>query len=200
MASLSLGSASQSSSPDVLEDVTAPDCNLAIWRRASIVGLPTLLVGSVSDLRFATKLSDLPRRLPSELDANHFPDGPVRDDLVADICQLGVRFCDVLALEALDVRLEVVTTDSCRKWHADYVKARLITTYIGTGTQWLEADDAERVKRNLEPVRIREMAPGDVGLFKGKLATETPVIHRSPPIAGSGETRLLLVLNPPEEH
>lgn len=36
----------------------------------------------------------------------------------------------------------------------------------------------------------------DVGLFKGKLATDRPAMHRSPPIAGTGAVRLLLVLNP----
>ena len=43
------------------------------------------------------------------------------------------------------------------------------------------------------------MSPGDAGIFKGKIATDTPAIHRSPPIAGTGEKRLLLVLNPVEE-
>ena len=39
--------------------------------------------------------------------------------------------------------LEVVRTDSCRKFHADYVTARLITTYLGEGTQWLDEADAD---------------------------------------------------------
>jgi hypothetical protein len=47
-----------------------------------------------------------------------------------------------------------------------------------------------------EPERINTMAAGDVGLFKGRHWTEAPAIHRSPPIAETGETRLLLVLDP----
>ncbi|MEO0057370.1 MAG: hypothetical protein RIT17_820, partial [Pseudomonadota bacterium] len=82
---------------------------------------------------------------------------------------------------------------------ADYVRARLITTYAGEGTDWLDAADAARVAAGQEPRQINRMATFDVGLFKGKLATDHPAIHRSPPIAGSGGARLLLVLNPAQK-
>ena len=101
-----------------------------------------------------------------------------------------------MKLDAVSVRLAIVTSDSCRKFHADYVKARLITTYVGTGTQWIDGKDAERVARGQDPVRINTLGAGDVGLFKGKIATRYPAIHRSPPIARTGETRLMLVLDP----
>ncbi|MFN3864958.1 MAG: DUF1826 domain-containing protein, partial [Erythrobacter sp.] len=47
-----------------------------------------------------------------------------------------------------------------------------------------------------EPRRINRMNTFDVGLFKGKLASDRPAIHRSPPIAATRARRLLLVLNP----
>ena len=99
-------------------------------------------------------------------------------------------------LARIELRLEVVRTDSCRKFHADYVSARLITTYVGAGTDWLDDAEAAHLAASGEPRRINRMAAFDVGLFKGKLATERPAIHRSPPIAGTGAKRLLLVLNP----
>ena len=44
----------------------------------------------------------------------------------------------------------------------------------------------------------RSLAPGAVGLFKGRiLAGEQAIVHRSPPIAGTGEARLLLVIDSP---
>ena len=97
------------------------------------------------------------------------------------------------------MRLAIVTTDSCRKFHADYVKARLITTYVGTGTQWIEGADVARVAKGAEPSRINTLNACDVGLFKGKMWTQSPAIHRSPPIEDSGERRLTLVLDPPRE-
>lgn len=151
------------------------------------------------DVRFQVALKLLSQSLQDKLDDARFADTAERDELIADIAVLANHFCAILGLAELEVRLEVVTTNSCRKWHADYVKARLITTYIGSGTQWLCQQDADRVKLGDEPQRINSMSPGDVGIFKGKLATDTPAIHRSPPIDGTGEKRLLLALNPPEE-
>jgi hypothetical protein len=116
--------------------------------------------------------------------------------LVEDAARLGELFCAAMDLAKLELRLEVVRTDSCRKFHADYVTARLITTYVGEGTDWLDENDAARVAAGETPRHINRLAPFDIGLFKGKLATERPAIHRSPPIAGTGAARLLLVLNP----
>jgi len=50
--------------------------------------------------------------------------------------------------------------------------------------------------------RQRALATGTVGLFKGRvLAGDDAIVHRSPPIVGTGEDRLLLVLDgpPPED-
>ncbi|MFM7378973.1 MAG: DUF1826 domain-containing protein, partial [Erythrobacter sp.] len=124
-------------------------------------------------------------------------DAALNAALIADAAMLAERFCAAMDLATFELRLEVVRTDSCRKFHADYVTARLITTYVGEGTHWLDAGDAARVAAGEAPRRINRLAPFDVGVFKGRLASENPAIHRSPPIAGSpGGVRLLLVLNP----
>jgi hypothetical protein len=83
----------------------------------------------------------------------------------------------------------VVETDACSKFHADFVTLRTITTYRGPGTQWQRADDPG-------DQTINEMRSGAVGLFKGRLLQPEPsVLHRSPPIADSGESRLVLVID-----
>jgi hypothetical protein len=84
----------------------------------------------------------------------------------------------------------VIETDACRKFHADQVTVRLLMPLVGPGTQWVHA--------NAEPqVPEGELRIGDVGLFKGRVWAEEPVIlHRSPPIAAMGITRLLLVIDP----
>lgn len=198
MTDLALISAIESPLPEVLQEVLRPDCNLAIWEREDPRGLTGLLDNAPKDVRFETTLSHLREALLQNMDAAGFFGLKVKKDLADDIQQLAEHFCAVLGLRELEVRLEIVTTNSCRKWHSDYVKARLITTYTGTGTQWLEAPDTYRVQRGFEPLRIREMSPGDVGIFKGRLATDNPAVHRSPPIEDSCGERLLLVLNPLE--
>ena len=175
------------------------DCNLAVWERHVPGKFTGLLSSDPKDIRFNAPLLHLREHLEKCLDDAGYIDQFERDELAADILMLAERYCSILKLTELEVRLEIVTTNSCRKWHADFVEARLITTYAGSGTQWLTHADAARVKNGTEPLRINAMSAGDVGIFKGKLGTNSPVIHRSPPIDGTGEKRLLLVLNPLED-
>ena len=92
----------------------------------------------------------------------------------------------------MKLRLEVVETDACRKFHADNVSARLLMPLVGPGTQWVHTGDDDIVQA---------LQPGEVGLFKGWKWTEAPrILHRSPPVAATGETRLLFALSPVERN
>jgi hypothetical protein len=184
--------------PDVLGAIRDADCNLAIWQRQPFADFTPLVEGTPNDLRLVATTADLPALLGRELQQGGFGGAPaLHRALIKDAAQLAQLYCAVMELAAFELRLEVVRTDSCRKFHADYVTARLITTYAGEGTDWLDEDDAGRVAAGTEPLRINRLAPFDVGLFKGKLATDRPAIHRSPPITQTaGGARLLLVLNP----
>jgi len=185
--------------PDVLHAIRADDCHLAIWEREPLADFTPLIEGQPADLRFETTLPDLASALAAGLSANGFGGTTLHEAFIADVRDVAALYCAALDLACFELRLEVVRTDSCRKFHADYVSARLITTYVGEGTDWLEQSDAERVAAGEEPRRISRMAAFDVGLFKGKLATDRPAIHRSPPISATGGTRLLLVLNPAQK-
>lgn len=182
--------------PAALAAIRAEDCNLAIWRRAPFADLAPLTHGEPQDLRFECGLAELPQTLRRALAENGFGGADLHETLIADAAILAGVFCEALDLARFELRLEVVRTDSCRKFHADYVRARLITTYLGEGTDWLDETQAAQVATGAEPSQINRMATFDVGLFKGKLATDHPAIHRSPPIAESGGVRLLMVLNP----
>lgn len=182
--------------PDILTAIRAPDCNLAIWHRAPLADFAALTTGMPTDLRFETTPGDVHDALLAALAEHGFAAPALHPVLAADVSVIAGLYCAALDLARFELRLEVVRTDSCRKFHADYVTARLITTYAGEGTDWLDQADAARVAAGQEPRRINRLNAFDVGLFKGKLATETPAIHRSPPIAATGGARLLLVLNP----
>jgi hypothetical protein len=184
--------------PAVLREIAAPDCNLAVWQRAAFADFTPLTAGTPTDLRFDSTPDTLAADLAHGLAEGGFGGGEgLHLALVGDVARLARLFCDAMDLARFELRLEVVRTDSCRKFHADYVTARLITTYVGEGTDWLEAEDAARVAAGGTPQRVHRLAPFNVGLFKGRLASDNPAIHRSPPISGSpGGVRLLLVLNP----
>ncbi|WP_285711663.1 DUF1826 domain-containing protein [Erythrobacter oryzae] len=198
MTTLLAPSARIAADPAVLGDIAAQDCSLAVWQRPAFADFTPLTTGTPEDLRFTSTPDALSADLARALAGGGFGGGEaLHRALIEDAARLARLFCAAMDLASFELRLEVVRTDSCRKFHADYVTARLITTYVGEGTDWLDAGDAARVAAGEEPRRINRLAPFDVGVFKGRLASENPAIHRSPPIAGSpGGVRLLLVLNP----
>lgn len=117
-----------------------------------------------------------------------------RGDLCADVALLSDRFGRLTGCDRLRLRRDVVTNDACRKFHLDNVPARLLCTYRGSGTEY----GLKRAEG--DPVPVMRMRCGDAGLFCGGTwpgAQRSGVVHRSPPIAGSGETRLLLVMDLP---
>lgn len=196
MTALPQSCASIAGNASVLDAIRDPGISIAIWERAPLPAVPGLLSPALEAVRFSIDMDDLGASLVRALDAAHYPAGTARATLEADITDLAAHFVRVMRADAVDIRLERVTGDACRKFHADYVTARLITTYVGRGTQWLDSDAARTCDCG-EMHDIRELGPGDVAIFKGRHWDEDgAAIHRSPPIAGSGDQRLLLVINP----
>ena len=181
-----------------LDAIRDPEISLAIWERVVPVELAALLTPEIGQVRFTSVLEDVPALLRGALNDAAYSVGAMRSALEADITLLAERFAAVMRCDTVDIRLERVTTNACRKWHADYVTARLITTYVGQGTQWIDSDAGAGCDCG-DPHDIRQLAAGDVAIFKGRHWDEDrAAIHRSPPIEGSGEQRLLLVINPAE--
>lgn len=170
----------------ILAAIDDPTVTLAVWRRPSPLDRPD--ASTLMPIRFAAPAADVERRMADTL----FAQGLAQDwhlPLARDIGRLAGLFATLTAAPRVEVRLERVTGNGCWKFHADHVALRMICTYCGQATQWLPLDaDADTPPRAL--------ATGDVGLFKGRArAGDRAIIHRSPPIAGSGEDRLLLVID-----
>lgn len=88
----------------------------------------------------------------------------------------------------------------CPRFHVDHVPLRLLTTYAGAGSEWLEEGRLDRARLQVEhaPVdNIRRLSAGEVAVLKGEkwLGNEgRGLIHRSP-LTPAGERRLLLSLD-----
>ncbi|MEL6208235.1 MAG: DUF1826 domain-containing protein, partial [Pseudomonadota bacterium] len=126
-------------------------------------------------------------------DLSGTPEGPEKNRLVDDVAALAKIFAGIMDAPFLRLRLDVVTSNSCRKFHVDAVTARLICTYRGTGTQYGPAPGGDA------PSEVFTLPTGAPIILRGKLWRERPssgLLHRSPPIEGTGEARLLLVLDP----
>lgn len=185
-------------SGDGLAAISDEGVNLAIWQRADA---PTIAAGDlddVDDVAVTLWVAELAEAVPAALVAARFGarDGAM---LARDIVDLATRFAALLAIDRVAIRLEVVETDACRRFHADYVAVRLICSYVGPGTQWLDNRDAAALGEGADLAELtpRSIATGDVALFKGRDRTDMPIVHRSPPVAATGELRLVLVIDPP---
>lgn len=175
-----------------LAAILDPAVTLAIWERPSVVP-----VGPLNGFGTIQMTTSVDRAHAALTDAfAQQPQAAWHADIAADIAALTASFAAIMALSHVVIRLERVVGDACKRWHADYVSVRLICTYRGSGTQWIERA-IERA--DAPPVETpRSLAPGAVGLFKGRvLAGDQAIVHRSPQIAGTGEERLLLVLDAP---
>ena len=126
-------------------------------------------------------------------DISDTPDCEERNRLIDDVTKLAKVFADLMKTTHLRLRFDVVTTNSCKKFHIDRITARLLCTYRGTGTQYgFSLDGAE-------PDHILTVPTGSPIVLRGSLWPETPksgILHRSPPIEGTGEYRSILVLDP----
>jgi hypothetical protein len=131
--------------------------------------------------------------LEQTCDISDTPDCEERKRLIDDVTKLAKVFADLMKTAHLRLRFDVVTTNSCKKFHIDRITARLLCTYRGTGTQYGVLIDGP------EPDRILTVPTGSPIVLRGSLWPETPksgILHRSPPIEGTGEYRSILVLDP----
>lgn len=121
--------------------------------------------------------------------------------IVADVASQAQHFAEITGSLQLGLKLEMVRDNACRKLHHDYVAHRLVCTYRGPGTQWLprEHEPALGNEREIVPDHWLASVPRfAAALFAGVLLPGArPILHRSPPIAGTGEVRLVLTINEP---
>ena len=183
--------------PAGLRAFLQPGCAAAIWRRSLPIDKKAWLKGLAVDQLPSGRVI-LPKEAVAETvkhlcDMSGLPDGDQRAWLEADIAEMARMFAELMQAQFLRLRLDKVKTNACRKFHIDALTARLVCTYRGTGTQYgISTDGAD-------PKRVFTVPTGAPILLRGTLWPSDPpsgLLHRSPPIEGTGETRLVLVLDP----
>ena len=179
-----------------MEAIGQPGCAAVIWRR-SLPEVQSWLDGLAPDQLPRARMilrRDEVRAAVSDIWSGQT--SAARDLLIEDVVALADRFAALMRARHLRLRFDVVTTNACRRFHIDAVTARLVCTYRGTGTQYgISTDGAE-------PRRVYTVPTGAPVLLRGTLWPEKPrsgLLHRSPPIEGTGETRLVLVLDPVDD-
>lgn len=182
--------------PEDLKIFLQPGCAAAIWRRQPEPSFQKWIENLDPSLlpqgRIVLRPSAVPSAVTALCDVAETPDCEEREQLIGDISALAEIFAGLMKAPYLRLRLQAVTTNACRKFHIDAITARLVCTYRGQGTQYGISPDGQ------DPARVFSVATGAAILLRGTLWPEKPasgLLHRSPPIEGTGETRLVLVLD-----
>ena len=183
--------------PEGLSAIHRPGCAAAIWRRQPLPDfqswIDALETERLPNARVILRPENVRETVIQICEAFRTPDCRERERLVDDTAALADIFAGLTDAPYLRLRFDVVRTNACRKFHIDAVAARLICTYRGTGTQYGFSTNG------VAPRRIFTVPTGAPILLRGTLWPEHPkagLLHRSPPIEGTGETRLALVLDP----
>ncbi|WOD12441.1 DUF1826 domain-containing protein [Pseudomonas sp. NyZ704] len=200
----------EGNSVESLLEILRDDVNLAVWQRqldpaAKQFGQTLLASGRVlaETCTWAAKDAEasivkLPRF------AQGVADIPGYAEFVADVGYLVSLFACLLDARAVGVRLRTLDKAMCPRWHVDKVPVRLITSYIGPGSEWLSEQNSPRQQLGgpavdfcNDDVAARALACGEVALVKGERWHGNEgrgLVHRSPRLS-VGQRRLLLTLD-----
>lgn len=198
-------------SPVVFSQIYKPEQNIAIWQRnlteqlqsevaESITANPELSINAVINQN--TIVADINKALEKL---------PQAEELKADLAQLVDMFCYLFELKRTGLRLRVLERAMCPRFHVDRVPCRLVSTYCGSGSQWLQNAGLDRTKLGAghqglsdeesglmtANTKIHSLNVGDVALLKGETWQDNEgkgLVHRSPALA-AGEKRLLVTLD-----
>ena len=136
------------------------------------------------------------------------PKGPNpqhKDSFINDIIRQISFFNTLTETPSIKLQLLVVKTNKCRLFHEDFYRQRLLCTYLGPGTEWLDHSNVNRneLGKGCNGNIVKDMSlinranTFDVILLKGaRYGDHTQsVIHRSPPIEHAKSTRVLLKID-----
>lgn len=191
--------------PQVLAGALQDGVNLAVWQRrlpAHIQDFATLLLSLNEPLSEALTLTLGKDEQVPQLNgiASAYADLVGYEGFIADLGWLVGAYACLLDARSVGLRLRVLEQAMCPRFHVDHVPLRLITTYAGPASEWLEEGMVNRrrlVQEEVVSTDVRQLACGDVALLKGEKWTGNEgygLVHRSPALA-EGERRLILTLD-----
>jgi Protein of unknown function (DUF1826) len=135
-----------------------------------------------------------------------------REALKADIGFLVDLYCELMGCARAGVRLEVLDKAMCPRLHVDRTGIRLLCTYRGPGTEWLDERHADRrflgaAAKGLadetsglitDPHALHSVAPFAVAMLKGESWQGNAghgLIHRSPAVTPEAMPRVVLSID-----
>lgn len=128
--------------------------------------------------------------------------------LVDDIATIAEAIAFLFDTSTVGIRLRLLNSAMCPRFHCDNLPVRLVTTYVGPGSEWLPehainrkglgAPHPDKPEIATNTSAIQRLSLGDIGLIKGSGwvgCEERGLVHRSPALE-NGSKRLLLSIDP----
>jgi hypothetical protein len=139
---------------------------------------------------------------------------PGRDAFNDDLHLLATVFSELISSPSVKMRVDVTTQRNCPRFHVDNVQARLLCTYRGPGTEYLEGRCAQRSRLGpgsgglsdehsgliLDAAGIHSMPTLAVAVLKGKRwpdGRSPGAIHRSPAMRSGTGARVMVAIDFP---
>ena len=146
------------------------------------------------------------------LTTDFLPDFSGRKAIIDDILLISNIYSDLLGCNEIAVRLEILNGAMCPRFHVDRTGIRLVCTYLGNGTEWIDDRWVNRSKPGSSSAGFPDETSGlfdsrtvieaaaqfDITLFKGLLWQGNAgrgAIHRSPTAMSANGSRILLVMD-----
>ncbi|RUR55100.1 DUF1826 domain-containing protein [Vreelandella populi] len=136
------------------------------------------------------------------------PQPEAADALINDIVSVAQAVAYLFDTQTVGIRLRILAEAMCPRFHCDNLSVRLVTTYLGPGSEWLPEDAVnreglgaptpDRPEIVLNPDAVQTLQAGDIALIKGsgwEGSEHSALVHRSPSLS-PGQKRLLLTIDP----
>jgi Protein of unknown function (DUF1826) len=189
-------------------------CVLERERSPGLVECASALVG-VADFRCRTTLDVASRDMADLEDAlrDAIPGAAGRSELVGDVRFWSEVLAELTGAARVGVRMQRLDVPMCPRFHVDRVVLRLVSTYCGPATEWLDERDIDRrflghaaqgcpdeTSGLLKPgAQVHSLRSFDIGLFKGEGWPGNEgrgAVHRSPTAASGTAPRIVMTLDP----
>ncbi len=190
-----------SDTPEPLQEWGTSGASLAVWRREfpaevskAIACLP---LETLKGWRVTSEVRALETCINTSLSSCGIEDAELKRFLASDMTRVSKIFAASTKSRRLELRLDVIKNDSCRKYHTDNFPERLAVTYHGAGTVAVPHGFADQALSEQEDYfgPEFEISPRWVSLFAGRRPDRNGLVHRSPRISGTKQTRLFFCVN-----
>lgn len=184
--------------PSILRRIGDAGTAVAIWQRkplpAFLDWINAVPAANLPRLRTFVAMGAVEECVHAACDVAGTPDGPMRAMFASDVAALAFILSEVTGDPLQHLQLDPLSTDGCRRFHVDNMTLRLLCAYRGRGTQMAPSGST---------ASPTEVATGAAVLLRGARwpgPERIGLLHRSPPIESSGETRLIAVIDPAADH